>query len=305
VDQYIGGIEHAILHLLYSRFIVKVLHDIGCTGFDEPFARLFTQGMICKKSPKSGKLEKMSKSKGNVVSPDELIRQYGADTVRLYTLFIGPPEKDAEWSDQGVEGSFRFLKRLWKIIAENEASVRARLKAGAGELSVPAERKALAVRLNRTVKKITEDIEQGFHFNTAIASVMELVNEVSESLRDKAPAAEDPVIGDILLKTVLLLSPFVPHFCEELWRELTGKTESIFREPWPCYDSRYLQEDLIEIPVQINGKLRGVISVPAAAEEKNVFDHALADDKISKYLEGKEIKKKIYVPRKLLNFVVK
>ncbi|MCK5707310.1 MAG: leucine--tRNA ligase [Candidatus Aureabacteria bacterium] len=305
VDQYIGGIEHAILHLLYSRFITKVLFDCKHTGFDEPFANLFTQGMICKKSPTTGKLEKMSKSKGNVVSPDALINKYGADTVRLYTLFIGPPEKDAEWSDQGVEGASRFLKRCWRMFSENIDSIKEYLstKKEIEDSLLSQKEKDLYVKLNKTVKKITESIENGFHFNTAIASIMEFFNDLTEYIRSSDNTATI-VIGKSCANIIILLAPFVPHFSEEIWSILTDKGSSVFKADWPKYDERYLIEDIIEIPVQINGKLRGVVSATQYTTQEEIFELCKKNDNIVKYIKDKIIKKKIYVPKKLLNLVV-
>lgn len=285
VDQYIGGIEHAILHLLYARFFTKVLYDLKLVNFEEPFARLFTQGMIIKDG------NKMSKSKGNVVSPDELITKYGADTVRLYTLFIGPPEKDAEWNDKAVEGSYRFLNRLWRfIVNRNEWSV------DANKVSA----KDLKRFIHETIKKVTEDLEGDFHFNTAISRIMELLNAVYQF----NPQSDDDrlLLKEAAQTMVLLLGPFVPHIAEELW-EMLGHRESVFRAIWPTYDPQALVREEIEIVVQILGKVRSHIIVPVDAPQEEIEKKALADERIASLLSGKTVRKVIVVPKKLVNIV--
>ncbi len=291
VDQYIGGVEHAILHLLYSRFITKVLHDLGQVGFQEPFRRLFTQGMIVKDGAK------MSKSKGNAVSPDKLIAKYGADTVRLYTLFIGPPEKDAEWDDRAMEGAWRFLNRVWRLIEELKVeSLKFKVKDEDKELSTDLRRKT-----HQTIKKVTEDIEGKFHFNTAIAAIMELVNEISTVAgREKSGL---PVVREALETVVILFSPFVPHIAEELWEKL-GHRESIFRRSWPGYDAETLQVEEMVIVAQINGKVRNRITVAAGINEEELKKEVLTNDRIKELIRDKEIKKVIIVPGKLVNVVV-
>ncbi len=304
VDQYIGGVEHAILHLLYSRFIVKVLHDLNQVGFSEPFARLFTQGMIVKDGAK------MSKSKGNVVAPDALIARYGADTVRLYTLFIGPPEKDAEWNDRAVEGAYRFLHRIWERIhpyREDFARV-ARRKPALKQLT--PEEAALYRKTEQTVKKVTEDVEGTFHFNTAIASVMELVNEmyrfeIKTGLAGKETEDEIRrfnVFREAAEKAILLLAPFVPHFAEEMWQVL-GNQPSIFHQRWPGYEAAALKEEKIVFGVLINGRVRAQVEAEADSGEEELRKLILADERVKKWLEGKEIKKFIVVPQKLVNIV--
>ena len=304
VDQYIGGIEHAVLHLLYSRFIVKVLHDAGHVSFREPFAALFTQGMICKRSEKDGRLYKMSKSKGNVVSPDDLIAQYGADTLRLYTLFIGPPEKDAEWSDTAVEGAFRFLHRVWRRVAETrDALAGARgLRADLAAMAPPE--RALYRKLHESVAKITRDLDGDFHFNTAVASIMELMNAI-EALPVAAddPAPRRAVYREAIETLVLLLSPFAPHIAEELWREL-GHDRSVLRESWPKVNEAALEREQIEIAVQVNGKVRGRLLVGAEADAQTVEAEALADPQVAKWLEGRQVRKVVYVPGRLVNIAV-
>jgi leucyl-tRNA synthetase len=310
VDQYIGGIEHAILHLLYSRFITKVFQDGGLIDFSEPFGRLFTQGMICKKSPVTGRLEKMSKSKGNVVSPDALIRRYGSDTVRLYTLFIGPPEKDAEWNDKGVEGAHRFLKKMWKLFAAYIDEVRAvhRDDAPKPRTLLGDERAAaLYLKLNQTIFRITRDMDGQFHFNTAVASLMELSNDLSALHHEGGDSREEPVrfmIARVLHAMIPLLAPFVPHLAEELWCE-AGGNESIFRSDWPGYDADHLTADRVEIALQVNGKVRGKMMIDAECDRETAVRMARAHEKIVPHLEGASIVKEIYVPKKLVNLVVK
>ena len=290
VDQYIGGVEHAILHLLYSRFITKVLYDLKRVGFDEPFARLFTQGMIIKNGAK------MSKSKGNVVSPDELIKKYGADTVRLYTLFIGPPEKDAEWSDRGVEGAFRFLKRAWALLDILE-------KAPEESKDKDAENKLL-MKMHQTVKKITDDVDGEFHFNTAISAVMELVNQVYAGLSEKGDSCYGKAcLEEVIDKMTLLLAPFVPHIAEEMHEKMGGRT-SVFKREWPSYREDMLEADTVVVPVQMNGKLRGTIEMPRGLAKEEIQDLVSSDEKIKEYLSGKEVRKWIILPDKLVNIVV-
>ncbi|MBU0570921.1 MAG: leucine--tRNA ligase [Candidatus Omnitrophica bacterium] len=289
VDQYIGGVEHAILHLLYSRFVTKVLYDMGYVGFDEPFKRLFTQGMISKDGAK------MSKSKGNVVSPDALIEKYGADTVRLYTLFIGPPEKDAEWSDKGVEGAYRFLKRVWNILDILAVSA----KTGNVDLE-----KDLLRKMHQTIKKVTEDINEEFHFNTAISAVMELVNHIYSGIdRCGAGSYGKGILNEVLKNITLLLAPFVPHIAEEIWEKLSG-AESIFKHEWPGYREDMLFTDTVIVPVEINGKLRSKIEIPRGLEGDKVKEVALADEKVQGAVGEKKVRKWVIIPDKLVNIVI-
>ncbi|MDD5136799.1 MAG: leucine--tRNA ligase [Candidatus Omnitrophica bacterium] len=297
VDQYIGVIEHAILHLLYSRFITKFLHDIGIIGFDEPFKNLFTQGMIIKDGAK------MSKSKGNVVSPDGLIASYGADTVRLYTLFIGPPEKDAEWSDRGVEGAYRFLGRVWRLV---EGVIL--LNKGA-DVTAKESRDKLAEDLRRkthqTIKKVTDDLEGGFHFNTVISAIMELVNETSD-VKVKVSGKNDKLtkcLNEAVENIVILLSPIVPHIAEEMWKML-GKENSIFKCKWPSYDKNAIIDKVLTIPVQINGRLRSKVEVPAGIDNEALKKQVMADPKVKSWLADKAVKDFIIIPKKLVNVVI-
>lgn len=297
VNQYIGGIEHAVLHLLYSRFFTKVLRDMGYLAVDEPFENLLTQGMVIKDG------SKMSKSKGNVVDPDEMIQAYGADTVRLFCLFAAPPEKDLEWNEQGVEGSFRFLSRVWRIVSENaETLLNASAYSGNGEL--PKALSDLHRKTHQTVKKVTEDIRDRFHFNTAIASVMELVNQIYQVL--ESPPKEDvlwPVVKEAVETVVLLISPIVPHIAEELWRAL-GHTTSIMLAPWPRWREESLRAEEIVIVVQVNGKLRSRIMAAPDASQEELKAAALQDGRIQDFIAGKPVKKVIVIPGKLINVVI-
>ena len=301
VDQYIGGIEHAVLHLLYSRFVVKVLHDAGYVAFVEPFGALFTQGMICKRSEKTGELAKMSKSKGNVVSPDELVREYGADTLRLYTLFIGPPERDAEWSDRGIEGAARFLKRLWARFYERRELIAA---AGSGRLDVskmdPVERE-LYRQTHQTIADVSRDMEGGFHFNGAIARIMELANAADECdvSRESRPIRL-AVYREAMETIVRLLAPFAPHIAEELWT-VAGHAPGIIKAGWPEVDRTALERETVEIVVQVNGKVRSRITVPVGLESGDVEKAALADERVKRFLEGLTVRKVIVVPNRLVN----
>lgn len=304
VDQYIGGIEHAILHLLYARFFTKVIHDIGLIGFDEPFANLFTQGMICKRSEKDGQLYKMSKSKGNVVSPDELIRDYGADTVRLYTLFIGPPEKDAEWSDSGIEGAFRFLRRLWRRVFEDhemlkDFNVKPELK------SMTAAEKKLYRKTHETIGKVTEDLEGAFHFNTAIAQIMELMNMLDEfKLGPTSSPQMKAVCRHALESIILLISPLTPHIAEELWTFM-GHEPGIMLASWPKADPRALERQEVEIAIQINGKFRGTMTVSAGLDQAMAMETAMKQPQAAKAVGEDRVVNVIFVPDRLINLVVK
>jgi len=289
VDQYIGGIEHAILHLLYSRFFTKVLRDFGLVEFDEPFTNLLTQGMVIKDGAK------MSKSKGNVVDPNYLIERYGADTARLFSLFASPPERDLDWSDQGVEGSYRFLNRVWRLVQENLET----LKKPPNDVDTDEASQTLHRKTHQTIRKVTEDIDR-YHFNTAISAVMELTNAVYGilPLKDEIAGAFQEAVKAMLI----LLSPFIPHITEELWHQI-GKTSYILNEPWPGYDPETAKEEEITIVIQVNGKLRDRLSLPADVREEDVKEKALKQEKVQKHLKGKEIRKVIYVPKKLLNIV--
>ena len=292
VDQYIGGVEHAILHLLYSRFFAKVLYDMGLINVDEPFTNLLTQGMVIKDGAK------MSKSKGNIVSPEEMIEKYGADTVRLFILFAAPPERDLEWSDQGIEGSFRFLNRVWRIVEYLKDFY---IEDGRNFDNLDEASKELRYRIHYTVKKVTEDISTRFNFNTAISSIMELVNFLYQY---KDGEINRSVISEVLDKMLVILSPFVPHIAEEMW-EMLGKRDSIYNQKWPSFDEEVLARDEVTIVVQINGKLRDKISLPTGLSEKEILERVLKNERVKSFVENKLIVKTIVVPDKLINIVVK
>ena len=297
VDQYIGGIEHAVLHLLYARFFTKVLRDLGWIALGEPFTNLLTQGMVIKDGAK------MSKSKGNVVDPDFLIERYGADTARLFALFAAPPEKDLDWSDQGVEGAYRFLTRLWRFVSQyRDVLASAASDLDPKELS-PTLRE-LRRQIHRTIKKVTDDIEGRFHFNTAIAAVMELFNALSLAGKDESIWKDGtPLIKGGVETLVVLLYPFVPHMASELWESL-GHRNSLEEIRWPGYSEEALEEERWLIVVQVDGRVRGRITVPADASNEFIEAEALADPKVKGFLHGKEIQRVIQVPRRLVNIVL-
>ena len=286
VDCYVGGIEHAILHLLYARFFTKVLYDLGYLGFDEPFARLFNQGMVCKFSEKTKRLEKMSKSKGNVVSPDSLVEKYGTDTIRLYELFIGAPEMDSEWTDTGIEGAYRFLKKAWDWVYTCKGSF------------AKEDSRGVQTQLHNLIYKVKNRLEN-FKFNTAISAFMEFINYVT-----KPETVKQGITKDTVEKFITLLAPFVPHMCEELW-EVIGNSESVFTASFPEYDQELIAEEYVEIAIQLNGKLRGVVKVEKDSEEQKVVELASKDECLKRHIDGKQIVKTIYVPNRIINFVVK
>ncbi|MBO8158701.1 leucine--tRNA ligase [Thermosyntropha sp.] len=295
VDQYIGGVEHAILHLMYARFFTKFLYDINMISCKEPFTNLLTQGMVLKDG------SKMSKSKGNVVSPEEIINKYGADTARLFILFASPPERDLEWSNQGVEGCYRFLNRVWRTVtscAENIAGVNLPEKNEA----LDRDAKALHFKTHATIKKVTEDIDERFNFNTAVSAIMELSNALNDYLNKENKNMG--IVKEAIDAMLLLLSPFCPHICEELWH-LIGNTESIHLQPWPKYDPDALVQDEIEIVVQINGKVRDKIKVSPEISEDELKQAATQNPRIIELTKDKKIVKIIIVPQKLVNIVVK
>ncbi|MGO9691196.1 MAG: leucine--tRNA ligase, partial [Syntrophobacteraceae bacterium] len=297
VDQYIGGIEHAVLHLLYSRFFVKVLRDMGYLEADEPFMNLLTQGMVIKDG------FKMSKSKGNVVDPDQMIKTYGADTVRLFCLFASPPEKDLEWNDQGVEGSFRFLSRVWRLVSENLPALKSAAPYAGGS-NLPEDLAQLRRKTHQTIKKVTEDIRERFHFNTAIAAIMELVNHLYQVL--DSPASGPilwPVVREAVEAVIVTSSPMVPHISEELWKML-GHEKLLLETPWPRWDDKAIKADEILIVVQVNGKLRSKITVPADATDKELEEISLKDSKIRDLIAGHQVRKVVVVPKKLINIVI-
>ncbi len=336
VDQYIGGIEHAVLHLLYSRFFTKALRDLEVLPFDEPFLNLLTQGMVCKETLRCpehdwlfpeeaqdgkcvlcgrpvdrGRVEKMSKSRKNVIDPDALIRRYGADTMRLFSLFAAPPERDLEWSDKGVEGAHRFLNRVWGIVYKNSdsknsnelpvTSDKLKTKEKPGDSSLVIRHSLLLVRkTHQTIKKVTGDIDREYHFNTAIAALMELINEISSFTPE---ADEDRASLFFALKSILLmLAPFAPHIGEELW-EAIGEKSSIFESPWPVWDEALAKEEEVELVIQVNGKLRAKLLVPAGLSDEEARQRSLEDAKVKEIISGKEINKVVVVKGKLVNIV--
>ncbi|MBE9536308.1 MAG: leucine--tRNA ligase [Proteobacteria bacterium] len=324
VDQYIGGVEHAVMHLLYARFFHKVLRDLGMVSGDEPFKNLLTQGMVCMESNRceehgwlapeevdegkcikcgkaaiAGRTEKMSKSKKNVVDPDHLIKDYGADTARLFSLFAAPPEKDLEWSEAGVEGAYRFLSKIWRLVHESLADIKS-VEAFSGGIP-QGDAKNLRRKTHQTIRKVTGDVGERFHFNTAISAVMELVNSMGQF---KLAAEEDKaVFREAIEAVILLLAPFVPHFSEELW-ELLGKEGRVANTAWPEFDKAAAVEDEMTIAVQVNGKVREKLLLAAATSEEDVKAAALADEKVLRFIDGAEILKLIYVPKRLVNIVV-
>jgi leucyl-tRNA synthetase len=334
VDQYIGGVEHAVLHLLYARFFTKALRDLGLADVGEPFTNLLTQGMVsketyrceehgwlfpgdligsekdgwrcaeCRRPVIIGRIEKMSKSKRNIIDPEDLISRYGADTARLFTLFAAPPEKDLEWSEQGVEGAYRFLSRLWRLIFQQRElwAAGAPSSNGAGELA--PELRDLRRAIHRTIKKVSEDIEGRFHFNTAIAAIMELVNALSVSAqRGDESSAGAEVRKQGLETVILLLAPFVPHVTSELWQQI-GHKERLNQLPWPSYSKEAIEEEKLLIVVQINGKVRGKITVPADVTQERIETDALSDPRVANLLDGKKVLRVVYVPRRLVNIVL-
>ena len=289
IDQYIGGVEHAILHLIYSRFFTKMMRDIGLVKNNEPVRRLFTQGMVIAEGAK------MSKSKGNVVGADSLADRVGTDTARLFVLFAGPPEKEVDWRNEGAEGIYRFLGRVYRFATRNVE--RARTAALAGD---PAADRKIRRKLHQTIRKVTEDFESRWHFNTSIAGIMELVNDLyAEESRLSAA-----VLAEVLEKVTLLMGPFAPYLAQEIWEEI-GRQGPVFRQAWPQYDAELAKEDLAEIPVQVNGKLRSRIHEPFGTPEDVLRAHAMDDPKVRAFIDGKQVVKTIVVPDKLVNIVVK
>ena len=305
IDQYIGGVEHAILHLIYSRFWTKFMRDLGLVTNDEPIERLFTQGMVIKDGAK------MSKSLGNVVSPDEMVARYGADAARLYSLFAAPPDRDLDWQDSGIAGIQRFLGKVYRFVTRNAASAQAASVETLLAMSSPAPpalsppARQIQRKLHQTIKRVSDDFQGRWHFNTCISAIMELVNQLygaEEAIAQNAvPAA---LLAEVQRNLVLLLAPFAPYLAHELWETL-GEKGNLLKAPWPKYDAALAKEEELEIPVQINGKLRGRVVVPADAPEDFVVERALGDEKVRSAIAGKHIVKKIFVPGKLVNIVVK
>ncbi len=288
IDQYIGGVEHAILHLIYSRFFTKVMRDWGLVANDEPVQRLFTQGMVIKDGAK------MSKSLGNVVSADEMAERFGTDAARLFALFAAPPEKDLDWQDSGLEGTSRFLGRVYRFVTRNLDA-----KGAEGDDSAEADRRARR-KLHQTIQRITDDFESRWHFNTSVAALMELMNELT-TLEGRLSAA---AISEVLGNLVLLLGPFAPYLAEEMWEEM-GRTGPVFRQPWPSYDPELAREEEAEVVIQVNGKLRGRMQAPFGTPRETLQQRALADPKVAPYVDGRQVVKVVVVPDRLVNIVVR
>ena len=331
VNQYIGGVEHAVMHLLYARFFHKVLRDLGLVTSNEPFKRLLTQGMVLGPSyysekenkylfanevelkgdkvySKSGeelavKVEKMSKSKNNGVDPEEMMNKYGADTTRLFIMFAAPPEKELEWNENGLAGAYRFLTRVWRLVFENSDLVK-NANDDIDYNNLSKEDKALLIKLNQTIKKVTDAIENNYHFNTAIAANMELINEVQTYVNSMNSEQAAKILGYTLKKIIVMLSPFVPHFCDEIWEEL-GEKGYLFNEKWPEYDEKFLSSDEVTIAVQVNGKMRGSFEIAKDSDKTLVEKTALELPNVAKHLEGMVVAKVIIVPNKIVNIVVK
>jgi leucyl-tRNA synthetase len=300
VDQYIGGIEHAVLHLLYARFYTKVLRDLDMIAVDEPFTAQLSQGMVVKDGAK------MSKSKGNVVDPDDLIRRYGADTARLFSLFAAPPEKDLDWNDHGVEGASRFLNRLWRFVHGHLDELKSGRRVDAASLSETG--RACRRVIHVTIQRVTEDIENDFHFNTAISAVMELVNALVEFERtsmDTVGAEERAgLLREAVDTTLLLLGPVCPHITEELWKTL-GHGASLFKQPWPSPDQDAMKRDEVQIVVQVDGKVRSRLMADVGLEEAEIRQMALADGRVLPWLNGRQVAKVVVVPGRLVNIVTR
>src|SRR5438067_1763491 len=299
VDQYIGGIEHAVLHLLYARFYTKVLRDLGLTKVDEPFRALVSQGMVIKDGAK------MSKSKGNVVDPDDLIRTFGADTARLFSLFAAPPEKDLDWNDHGVEGGSRFLNRVWRFVLAHVEEIK-----NVGRDAAPSTDTGRAFRrtIHETIKRVTDDIEGDFHFNTAISATMELVNALhafeGASLDGVGSGERAALLREAVETVLLLLGPFAPHMTEELWQQL-GHPTSLFKQPWPVADPAALTRKEVTVVLQVDGKVRGRLTIEVDAAEDRVQRLALADDKVRPWLRGRAVDRVVVVPNRLVNVVTR
>ena len=333
VDQYIGGVEHAVLHLLYSRYFTRVLNDMKIVDFKEPFTRLLTQGMVCKETqycPEHGflfphevkiegdnqfcakcdrkimvgRVEKMSKSKKNVIDPNTLLEKYGADTVRLFCLFAAPPERDLEWSEQGVDGGFRFLNRIWRLVSELMDTIKDASPYDGTVAELDDELKKLFHKTHVTTQKVTRDIEERFHFNTAISAVMELVNMMYGIKNNVAHTHRDGVMRTAVESIILLLSPIVPHFAEELWEKLGHEAGSLAHTPWPEYRKDALATDTRLIVAQVNGKLRGKFNIDADADDDTIKQKALADENVKRFINDQPIKKVIVVKNKLVNIVI-
>lgn len=296
VDQYIGGVEHAILHLLYARFFTKVLYDMDLSPVDEPFENLLTQGMVLKDGAK------MSKSKGNVVSPEEIVNNYGADTARLFVLFAAPPERDLEWNDQGVEGCYRFLNRVYRLVNETKDIYKEYKNNNIEKLD--NRDKEFNYSIHSTIKKVTEDVDERFNFNTAISGIMELVNDTNKFKETLNSDTKKTLLSQAIETIIVLLAPFAPYITEELWN-MIGHTEGVHSVRWPKYDKKALVKDEVEVVIQINGKLRDKIMVSSGISKEELQKNALESEKIKEFIKGKSVKKVIAIPNKLVNIVAK
>jgi len=297
IDLYVGGIEHAILHLVYARFWTKVMRDLGLVGFDEPIARLFPQGMVHKDG------EIMSKSKGNTVAPDEVIKEYGADTLRLYILSVGPPEMALEWKADAIEGSHRLIQRVWRLMDRHAEALAAGGRAPTGASTSDAAR-TLRRKVHQTIQKVTDDVDERIRLNTATAALHELVNELYRLEADLHGEADRPALREALETLVLLMNPFTPHVCEEMWRRL-GHPHGLVDQAWPWADENVAREDELELAVQVNGKVRGRITVAREAGDDEVRRRALAEPKVAEHLAGREVVKLVVVPGRLVSVVVR
>jgi leucyl-tRNA synthetase len=312
VDFYSGGVEHAILHLIYSRFFTRVFRDIGMTSLSEPFSRLLTQGMVLKNG------QVMSKSKGNVVDPDDMIEKFGADALRLYVMFVAPPEKEIEWTDSGLDGSYRFLARAWRLVDSLCETIGGEGIPSPDEAELNEAERALRRKTHQTIKRVTGDLDPRVHLNTAVSAMMELVNELyafcSKSQcgiggddSERVGTVERPgtiaVLKEAIEALVRMLSPFAPHMCEELWEKL-GHVGGVVAAGWPAYDEAVAKAEQIVVPVQVNGKVRGRVTVDADASEDDIRALALADPAVQAYVAGKDVKKIVVAGGKLVSVVV-
>jgi leucyl-tRNA synthetase len=297
IDLYVGGIEHAILHLVYSRFWTKVMRDLGLVALDEPVTRLFPQGMVHKDG------EVMSKSRGNTIAPDDVIARYGADTLRLYILFAGPPELGMEWSETGIEGPHRFLQQVWRVVDRHAATFAAEPRAEI-PADLPTAARDLRRKVHQTIDRVTRDVEERIQLNTAVAALMELVNEVYRLEPDVQAGPGRAVLREALETLVLLLNPFTPHVCEEMWARL-GHARGLVRAPWPACDAEVAREDAVELAVQVNGKVRGRVVVARDAAEDEIREMALAEPRVAEHVQGRQMVKFVVVPGRLVSVVVK
>jgi leucyl-tRNA synthetase len=301
VDFYSGGVEHAILHLIYSRFFTRVFRDLGMVDHDEPFRHLLTQGMVLKEGTV------MSKSKGNVVDPDDMVQKYGADALRLYVMFVAPPEKEVEWTDAGLEGSWRFLARIWRLVdqwcdlVKNAGPV-----TGIDAPSFDVTERQLRRKTHATIRRVTTDVEQRIHLNTAVSALMELVNDLyafGDAIHGPVKRPESAAaLREAIEALIVMLSPFAPHIAEELW-EMTGHRDGIQKTTWPAYDERVARAEEIVVPVQVNGKLRSRLTVPADTPENELRERALSDPAVRQHIDGKTIRTVVIAKGKLINVV--